>query len=41
LDPFTGKKVYVATSPEEKRAQRALLGKAPGNHRKKKSGRKK
>ena len=41
IDPFTAKKVYVATSPEEKRAQRALLGKAPGNHRKKKSGRKK
>lgn len=27
LDPFTGKKVYVATSPEEKKAQRAMLGK--------------
>lgn len=26
LDPFTGKKVYVATSPAEKKAQRALLG---------------
>ncbi|MBR5782640.1 MAG: YgiQ family radical SAM protein [Clostridia bacterium] len=25
IDPFSGKKVYVATSPEEKRAQRALL----------------
>ncbi len=25
MDPFTGKKVYVATSPEEKKAQRALL----------------
>lgn len=41
IDPFTAKKVYVATSPEEKRAQRALLGKAPGNRRKKNSGRKK
>lgn len=40
LDPFTGRKVYVATSPEEKRAQRALLGKAPGNRTKKKMGRK-
>ncbi len=40
MDPFTGKKVYVATSPEEKRAQRALLGKKPGNYPKKKSGRK-
>lgn len=29
-DPFTGKKVYTATSPKEKQAQRALLGKAPG-----------
>lgn len=26
IDPFTDKKVYVATSPEEKKAQRALLG---------------
>ena len=41
LDPFTGKKVYVAVSPEEKRAQRALLGKKPGNHpKKRKTGRK-
>lgn len=40
LDPFTGKKVYVATSPEEKKAQRALLNapkKKPIN--KKKTGR--
>ena len=30
LDPFTGKKVYVAVSPAEKKAQRSLLGgKAP------------
>ena len=36
LDPFTGKKVYVATSPEEKKAQRALLGK-PAMAMKKKS----
>jgi uncharacterized radical SAM protein YgiQ len=36
LDPFTGKKVYVATSPEEKRAQRALLGSVPGKQIKKK-----
>lgn len=27
IDPFTEKKVYVAHSPEEKKAQRALLGK--------------
>ncbi len=27
IDPFTEKKVYVALSPEEKKAQRALLGK--------------
>ncbi len=26
LDPFTGKSVYVATTPKEKQAQRALLG---------------
>lgn len=26
LDPFNGKKVYVAISPQEKKAQRALLG---------------
>ena len=26
IDPFSGKKVYVATSPAEKKAQRALLG---------------
>ena len=39
-DPFSGKKVYVATTPEEKRAQRALLGKAPGKNRQKKKGRK-
>ncbi len=25
IDPFTGKRVYVATAPEEKKAQRALL----------------
>ena len=26
MDPFSGKSVYVATSPKEKQAQRALLG---------------
>ena len=36
LDPFTGKKVYVATSPAEKKAQRALLsGKATNTHARK------
>jgi radical SAM superfamily enzyme YgiQ (UPF0313 family) len=40
LDPFSGKKVYVATSPEEKRAQRALLGGAPRKRIAKKKGRK-
>ncbi|MBQ1847414.1 MAG: DUF3362 domain-containing protein, partial [Clostridia bacterium] len=25
IDPFTGKKVYVADTPEEKQMQRALL----------------
>ncbi len=29
LDPFSGKEVYVATDPKEKKAQRALLGKPP------------
>jgi radical SAM superfamily enzyme YgiQ (UPF0313 family) len=33
LDPFTMKKVYVATDPEEKRMQRALLQfNRPQNH---------
>ncbi|MBR4086696.1 MAG: YgiQ family radical SAM protein [Clostridia bacterium] len=35
IDPFSNRKVYVATSPEEKRAQRALLGgRKPVPHRK-------
>jgi uncharacterized radical SAM protein YgiQ len=33
LDPFTGKKVYVATSQKEKSIQRAMLHyREPGNH---------
>ena len=33
LDPFTMKKVYVASTPEEKRMQRALLQfNRPQNH---------
>lgn len=32
-DPFTGKKVYVATTPKEKNIQRAMLHyREPGNH---------
>ncbi len=34
LDPFTEKKVYVALSPEEKKAQRALLSKPQSNRKK-------
>ncbi len=46
LDPFSGKKVYVATDPAEKKAQRALLGgkitprKQPQKHYAKKSNKK-
>jgi len=29
IKPFNSKKVYVATSPKEKQAQRALLGSKP------------
>ena len=29
IDPFTGKKIYTATTPKEKQAQRALLGAPP------------
>lgn len=36
LDPFTKKRVYVATSPEEKQRQRALLTSKPQNKKFKK-----
>ncbi|MDK2833757.1 MAG: hypothetical protein PWP63_844 [Methanolobus sp.] len=33
MDPFTGKRVYVATTPKEKNIQRAMLHyREPGNH---------
>ncbi len=34
IDPFTNKKVYVATSPNEKRMQRSMLGAKPTKNKK-------